>query len=84
MNERVRGLIAAAADRLGLSWVSMPSGAGHDAQDIARIAPAGMIFVPSERGISHSPAELTTKGDMANGADVLLQTLLEIDRGGVE
>jgi N-carbamoyl-L-amino-acid hydrolase len=84
MDERVRGLIAVAADRLELSWVSMPSGAGHDAQDVARIAPAGMIFVPSEGGVSHSPAELTTKGDMANGADVLLQTLLEIDRGGLD
>jgi N-carbamoyl-L-amino-acid hydrolase len=83
MDERVRGLIAAAADRLGLSWVSMPSGAGHDAQDMARIAPAGMIFVPSEGGVSHSPAELTKKEDMANGADVLLQTVLEIDRGGL-
>ena len=81
MDERVRGLIASAADRLGLSWVSMPSGAGHDAQDLARIAPAGMIFVPSEGGVSHSPAEFTSKEDMANGANVLLQTLLEIDRG---
>ena len=84
MDERVRGLIAAAADRLGLSWVSMPSGAGHDAQDLARIAPAGMIFVPSQEGISHSPAEYTSEQDMANGADVLLQTILAIDLGGLD
>jgi N-carbamoyl-L-amino-acid hydrolase len=80
----VRGVISDAADVLGLSWVSMPSGAGHDAQDMAGIAPTGMIFVPSRDGISHSPREFTTKDDMANGADVLLRSLLAIDAGAVE
>lgn len=84
MNEAVRGVISDAADALGLSWVSMPSGAGHDAQDMARIAPTGMIFVPSRDGISHSPREFTTKDDMANGADVLLRSLLAIDAGALE
>jgi N-carbamoyl-L-amino-acid hydrolase len=77
-------VISDAADALGLSWVSMPSGAGHDAQDIARIAPTGMLFVPSRDGISHSPREFTTKDDMANGADVLLRSLLAIDAGALE
>ena len=80
---RVQGLIARAADGLGLSHRPLPSGAGHDAQDLARIAPAGMIFVPSVAGISHSPRELSRPRDIANGANVLLQTLLAIDAGGL-
>jgi N-carbamoyl-L-amino-acid hydrolase len=59
----------------------MPSGAGHDAQEISHIAPTGMIFVPSVGGISHAPKEFTSQQDMANGANVLLQTVLAIDRG---
>ncbi|UCC84305.1 MAG: Zn-dependent hydrolase [Gemmatimonadota bacterium] len=77
---RIRGVIAKAAERLGLSYQHMPSGAGHDAQDMARIAPTGMIFVPSVGGISHSPNEYTRPEDMANGANVLLQTILALDR----
>ena len=84
MDDRLRAVIAEAADGLGLRWISMPSGAGHDAQDLARIAPAGMIFVPSEGGISHSPREFTTKEDMAHGADVLLQSVLAIDAGALD
>ena len=83
-DERIRALIDQAAAGLGLSARRMPSGAGHDAQDIARIAPAGMIFVPSVGGISHSPEEFTRPEDMANGANVLLQTLMAIDRGALE
>jgi N-carbamoyl-L-amino-acid hydrolase len=78
---RLRRLIAEAADRLGLSHVSLASGAGHDAQELARIAPVGMIFVPSVAGISHSPRELSRPQDIAGGADVLLHTVLAIDRG---
>ena len=59
----------------------MPSGAGHDAQDMALITPVGMIFVPSKGGISHSPSEYTSPEDMANGANVLLHTLLKLDSG---
>ena len=47
----------------------MPSGAGHDSQDMAHIAPTGMIFVPSVAGISHSPEEYTMPEDMANGVN---------------
>ncbi|MCH8060476.1 MAG: hydantoinase/carbamoylase family amidase, partial [Proteobacteria bacterium] len=81
---RMRRIIAAAADELGLSFKFMPSGAGHDAQDMARITPTGMIFVPSAKGISHSPQEFTSAQDMANGASVLLWTVLEIDAGGLD
>ena len=78
---RMRRIIANAAEKLGLSFQLMPSGAGHDAQDIATIAPTGMIFVPSVDGISHSPKEYTTAADMANGASVLLRTVIAIDDG---
>jgi N-carbamoyl-L-amino-acid hydrolase len=58
----------------------MPSGAGHDAQMMAQLSPMGMIFVPSVRGISHSPLERTEWQDCARGADVLLGAILEMDR----
>ena len=78
-DKRMRKIIAGVAEDLGLSHMSMPSGAGHDAQDMAKITPTGMIFVPSVDGISHSPNEFTRPKDMANGAKVLLHTLLKID-----
>jgi N-carbamoyl-L-amino-acid hydrolase len=61
------------------SMMKLPSGAGHDAQQIARLCPMGMIFVPSVGGISHSPRELTSWDDCARGANVLLGTVLELD-----
>lgn len=76
----VRAVIADAVRGLALSSQVMPSGAGHDAQDLARIGPMGMIFVPSVNGISHSPLELTRPEDVTNGANVLLQTILRLDR----
>jgi N-carbamoyl-L-amino-acid hydrolase len=83
-DERMRRLIASSADDLGLSFKFMPSGAGHDAQDMTLITPTGMIFVPSVEGISHSPREFTAAQDMANGASVLLRTVLAIDAGALE
>ena len=77
---RIRGLISEAARELGLSTKLLPSGAGHDAQDMARLGPVGMIFVPSVGGISHSPREFSHPEDIANGANVLLHTLLKLDR----
>jgi N-carbamoyl-L-amino-acid hydrolase len=82
-DERMRRIIAAAADRLDLRYQVMPSGAGHDAQDMTHIAPTGMIFVPSRGGISHSPKEFTSAQDMANGARVLLETVLALDGGAL-
>jgi N-carbamoyl-L-amino-acid hydrolase len=81
---RMRKIIAQSAEDLGLSYKFMPSGAGHDAQDMTHVAPTGMIFVPSVDGISHSPKEFTTAADMANGADVLLRTVLAIDQGALD
>jgi N-carbamoyl-L-amino-acid hydrolase len=77
---RLREAIVGSAKKLGLSYKLMPSGAGHDAQSMAKIAPIGMIFVPSVGGISHSPNEYSRPGDIENGANVLLHTILEIDR----
>jgi N-carbamoyl-L-amino-acid hydrolase len=77
---RIRSFITDAARELGLSTKLMPSGAGHDAQDMAHLGPVGMIFVPSVGGISHSPREFSHPEDIANGANVLLHTLLKLDR----
>ncbi len=72
--------IESSTKSLGLSYQYMPSGAGHDTQDISRFAPVGMIFVPSKGGISHSPKEFTSAEDMANGANVLLHSILALDK----
>ena len=77
---KIRQVILDAAQSLQLSTLLMPSGAGHDAQDLAQIGPMGMIFVPSVRGISHSPHEFTRPQDVTNGANVLLQTILRLDQ----
>jgi N-carbamoyl-L-amino-acid hydrolase len=77
---QIRSLISEAARDLGLTTKLMPSGAGHDAQDMARLGPVGMIFVPSVGGISHSPREFSRPEDIANGANVLLHTLLKLDK----
>ena len=72
--------IEAAAGALGLKTMRLPSGAGHDAQVMAKLGPMAMIFVPSLGGISHSPKELTRWVDCENGANVLLETVLRMDR----
>ena len=70
--------IAHHAQALGLSRQRMTSGAGHDAQMLARICPTSMIFVPSVGGISHNPAEHTDQEDLIAGANVLLASLTEL------
>ncbi len=72
--------IDGAAASLGLTRQRMPSGAGHDAQEISVIAPMAMIFVPSVGGISHSPREFTKPEDVVNGANVLLNAVIAADR----
>jgi len=76
----IQSQIEAAAASLGLKTMRLPSGAGHDAQVVAKLGPMGMIFVPSVDGISHSPREFTRWPDCANGANVLLHTILQMDR----
>ncbi len=80
-DKRLQQQIDTAAKALGLTTKFMPSGAGHDTQQMASLAPVAMIFVPSVSGISHSPNEYTKAEDMTNGANVLLQTILAIDQG---
>lgn len=80
--DAVRAVIAKSAESLGLRTRSLPSGAGHDAQNLARIGPMGMIFVPSVGGISHAPTEYTRPEAVSNGVNVLLQTILRLDQGG--
>jgi N-carbamoyl-L-amino-acid hydrolase len=83
LDPRVRSVIDGRARGLGLSTLAMPSGAIHDAQNMAAIAPAGMIFVPSRDGRSHSPAEHTDWDDIENGANVLLAALTGLATTGL-
>jgi N-carbamoyl-L-amino-acid hydrolase len=76
---QVMSWIESSATALGLSSQRMPSGAGHDAQELAHIAPMAMIFIPSVGGISHSPKEFSRAADIANGADVLLNAVMAAD-----
>jgi N-carbamoyl-L-amino-acid hydrolase len=76
----IQAQIETAAKALGLKSMHLPSGAGHDAQVLSRLGPMGMIFIPSVGGVSHSPKEFSQWADCANGANVLLQTVLQIDK----
>jgi N-carbamoyl-L-amino-acid hydrolase len=77
--ERLRHCVEDSVAELGLSGLRMPSGAGHDAQSMAKVGPVGMIFIPSVGGISHSPRELSRDADVVAGVNVLLHTILKAD-----
>lgn len=79
-NSHIQNAIAQVCEDLQLSCCALPSRASHDAQEMSRITDMGMIFVPSEGGISHSEAEYTSPMDCTNGANVLLHTLMELDQ----
>jgi N-carbamoyl-L-amino-acid hydrolase len=78
MSAVARAAIVAAADEHGLKHIPLASGAGHDAQSLAELCPAGMIFVPSQGGASHSARESTEWQDCVNGANVLLGAALKL------
>ena len=78
MSKRVRGAIADSAEKLGLELHNMPSGAVHDAQNLAQLTDSGMIFVPSKGGRSHCADEYTDWRHLEQGANVLLQTVLRL------
>lgn len=80
-DERISSLITETATELGLSNMTMNSGAGHDAQMMARICPAAMIFVPSRGGISHNPKEYTQPDQINAGAALLFKTIMKLDQG---
>jgi N-carbamoyl-L-amino-acid hydrolase len=78
MSQRAQSAIRTAADSLALSHTALPSGAGHDAQSLAPLTDAGMIFIPSREGISHAPQEFSEWDDCVNGANVLLRAALNL------
>jgi N-carbamoyl-L-amino-acid hydrolase len=75
----MQAAIREAAKSLAMATMDLPSGAVHDAQQMAKLAPFGMIFIPSRDGISHSPKEFTSWQDVANGAEVLYRSVLQVD-----
>jgi len=77
-DDQVIDTVESIAKQHGNSVQRMPSGAGHDAQMLARVCPSGMIFVPSVKGISHNPAEFTESIDLEAGANILLHTMLAL------
>ena len=79
INQSMQNLVEQATDLTGLNYKHLPSGAGHDAQAMANITDAAMVFVPSVNGISHAPDEYSTPEDCANGAQVLLNLLMLAD-----
>lgn len=82
MSEFVREAIHGACEKLGYPNRAMPSGAFHDSLILTAKFPTGMIFIPSEGGISHSPREFTREADIEKGCNVLLETVLRLDRQG--
>lgn len=71
-------IIATSVEEYGFSSMRMPSGAGHDAQMLARVCPSAMIFVPSVGGLSHNINELTYPEDLVNGANILLDVVMKL------
>ena len=79
MHESVKQAVETAAKKIGTEYMVLPSGAFHDSLLMTGFVPTGMIFVPSEKGISHSRYEYTKEEDIERGCNVLLQTILEAD-----
>ena len=80
MNEHIMEIISKCCEDKGLSVKYMPSGAGHDAINMALFTPTAMLFIPSVGGISHSPDEFSRYEDIAHGAEILLDTVIRIDK----
>lgn len=77
---QIQNTIASVCEQFGLSYCYLPSRAGHDSLELGRITDMGMIFVPSQAGVSHSEAEYTSPEQCTQGANVLLHTLLQLDK----
>ena len=78
--EKIMNMMKKESDRLDYEYITLPSGAGHDAQIIASVAEPGIIFIPCEDGISHSPKEKIKWEDLDKGANLLLQMLMKLSR----
>lgn len=76
----VQNVVGSTSDLLGLSWEAVPSGAGHDAAHMTHLGPLGMIFIPSVGGRSHVPEEFTEMEDVSAGIDVLINSIVQMDR----
>ena len=78
LDQRLLRITRDLCDAKAIDYEIMPSGAGHDAMQMAKTTPAGMIFVPSKRGISHNPLEWTAPADIALGAQLLMETMIRV------
>jgi N-carbamoyl-L-amino-acid hydrolase len=78
LDKRLLRVTQEICDQKGIEYEIMPSGAGHDAMQMAKITPAGMIFIPSLRGISHNPLEWTDPDDIGLGAQLLMETIVRV------
>lgn len=79
-SKEIQDKIIEAAATLGISHMKMQSGAGHDVQEMAALGPIGLVFIPSKDGISHNPLEFSSKADMEKGANLMLRTVLLLDK----
>ena len=80
MDARLREAVEAAIRPLGVRTMDVPSGAGHDTMCVATVAPAAMIFVPSQGGRSHVGEEYTKPEDLELGVEALMQSIVAVDR----
>ena len=78
LNRRLIGLLKQCCESRGIDYEVMPSGAGHDAMQMAKITPSAMLFIPSRRGISHSPLEWSDPEDICLGTQLLLDSMIRI------
>ncbi len=78
LDKRLLRVTRALCDSKGIAYEVMPSGAGHDAMQMAKTTAAGMIFVPSRRGISHNPLEWSDPADIALGTQLLMETMIRV------
>ncbi len=78
LDNRLLRLTKTICDEKQIDYEIMPSGAGHDAMQMAKITPAGMIFIPSQRGISHNPLEWTDPDDIGLGTQILMETMVRV------
>ncbi|MCH6198262.1 M20 family metallo-hydrolase [Aquiflexum sp. LQ15W] len=79
-SQEIQEKMMSAAKSFGISYIKMQSGAGHDVQEMGKLGPIGLVFIPSKDGISHNPKEYSSPEEMANGANVMLHTVLMLDK----
>ncbi|HEX5564643.1 MAG TPA: Zn-dependent hydrolase [Sporosarcina sp.] len=84
MDSQLVAELKAICEEQGVSWLEMPSGAGHDSMNMASLCPTGMIFVPSKDGISHNPAEYTSMEQLMAGAEILRAFMLKQSKASPE